>query len=181
MNSQLGIFKNALVISLLLLYSGCSSEELDFDQTLNFESKPIYKVFISDFIPKLDVKIPQIPIGSNTITYNKPIDLFNKSLFKNSLTEIKLNFLITNKINSNFTIEIQLKEGTTVFDTFTVNVPAYNGVDFEQNSLKLYPEAQIPSLIKIDSVTIKVTCDNITASSNQSITMSTRLTAYIKP
>ncbi len=181
MNIQLVKYKSALVISLLLLCFGCAPEDLDFDQTSDFETKPVYKVYLSDFIPEINVTIPQISTGGNSITYNQTIDVFNKSLFDNTVTKAELNFLITNKINSKFTLEIQLKEGPNVFDAFTINVPAHTGVDFNQNFIKTYPEVQINSLKKVDTVIIKVICDNITASTSQSIKISTRLTAYIKP
>lgn len=181
MNSQVIKFKLALVLSLLLLSSGCSPEDLDFDQTSNLESKPIYKVFISDFIPKIDLKLPQIPIGGNSITYIEPITVFNNSLFNNSFTEIELNFSIANKINSKFTIEVQLNQGTIEFDKIRIAVPAHSGVDFILNSPTSYTDQEIIQLKKVDNIIVKITCENLSASVSESITMNTRLTAYIKP
>ncbi len=181
MNIQLVKYKSGLIISCLLFCFGCSSEDMDFDQTSNFKTTPIYKVYLSDFIPKLVVSIPQIPTGGNSKYFPQTIDVFNTTLFDNTVTKAELNFFISNSINSKFTLEIQLNEGLVVFDSFTIEVPAHTGIDFDQNFIRLYLEEQIPSLKKVDLITVKVICEDLNALNSQSITISTRLTAYIKP
>lgn len=183
MNIRIVKYKSALVISLLLLCFGCAPEDLDFDQAANFKTTPEYKVYLSDFIPKLDVRIPQIPTGGNSITFNQTIDVFNKSLFDNTVTKAELNFSITNKINSNFTIEIQLNQGTVEFDKISIKVPAaQSGADFVLTpSPIIYPKERITQLKKVDNINVKIICGNMSSSTSEILTMKTLLTVYIEP
>ncbi|MBP6754857.1 MAG: hypothetical protein KA210_01820 [Bacteroidia bacterium] len=182
MNFQQIKYKSVLVIALLILNIGCTSGELDFDQSSNFETKPVYKVYINDFIPKLDVKIPQIPLTGNSITITKTIDVFDTTLFDNTINKAELNFSITNKINSSFTIEIQLNQGTVEFDKISITVPAaQSGADFDLTSPKLYPKEKITQLKKVDNINVKIICGNMSASTSEILTMKTLLTVYIEP
>lgn len=179
MNFQQIIYKSVVVISLLLLNLGCTSGELDFDQTSNFESKPIYKVYFKDFIPAQYFTMLGFTTGNEISLPDQDIK-FDNSIFKYDVETAELNFLISNKINSNFKIEIKLLEGTTVIDNITiVDVPASNS-NFKH--VENYPNRiDIATLKKVNKVSIKVIRYNITASTSELFKMETLLTAYIKP
>lgn len=179
MNFQQIIYKSVVVISLLLLNLGCTSGELDFDQTSNFESKPIYKVYFKDFIPAQYFTMLGFTTGNEISLPDQDIK-FDNSIFKYEVETAELNFLISNKINSNFKIEIKLLEGTTVIDNITiVDVPASNS-NFKH--VEYYPNRiDIATLKKVNKVSIKVIRNNITASTSELFKMETLLTAYIKP
>ncbi len=179
MNFQQIIYKSVVVISLLLLNLGCTSGELDFDQTSNFESKPIYKVYFKDFIPAQYFTMLGFTTGNEISLPDQDIK-FDNSIFKYDVETAELNFLISNKINSNFKIEIKLLEGTTVIDNITiVDVPASNS-NFKH--VEYYPNRiDIATLKKVNKVSIKVIRNNITASTSELFKMETLLTAYIKP
>lgn len=179
MNFQQIIYKSVVVISLLLLNLGCTSGELDFDQTSNFESKPIYKVYFKDFIPAQYFTMLGFTTGNEISLPDQDIK-FDNSIFKYDVETAELNFLISNKINSNFKIEIKLLEGTTVIDNITiVDVPASNS-NFKH--VENYPNRiDIATLKKVNKVSIKVIRYNITASTSELFKMETLLTAFIKP
>ena len=179
MNFQQIMYKSVVVISLLLLNLGCTSGELDFDQTSNFESKPIYKVYFKDFIPAQYFTMLGFTTGNEISLPDQDIK-FDNSIFKYDVETAELNFLISNKINSNFKIEIKLLEGTTVIDNITiVDVPASNS-NFKH--VENYPNRiDIATLKKVNKVSIKVIRNNITASTSELFKMETLLTAYIKP
>lgn len=179
MNFQQIMYKSVVVISLLLLNLGCTSGELDFDQTSNFESKPIYKVYFKDFIPAQYFTMLGFTTGNEISLPDQDIK-FDNSIFKYDVETAELNFLISNKINSNFKIEIKLLEGTTVIDNITiVDVPASNS-NFKH--VENYPNRiDIATLKKVNKVSIKVIRYNITASTSELFKMETLLTAYIKP
>jgi len=179
MNFQQIIYKSVVVISLLLLNLGCTSGELDFDQTSNFESKPIYKVYFKDFIPAQYFTMLGFTTGNEISLPDQDIK-FDNSIFKYDVETAELNFLISNKINSNFKIEIKLLDGTTVIDNITiVDVPASNS-NFKH--VENYPNRiDIATLKKVNKVSIKVIRYNITASTSELFKMETLLTAFIKP
>lgn len=179
MNFQQIIYKSVVVISLLLLNLGCTSGELDFDQTSNFESKPIYKVYFKDFIPAQYFTMLGFTTGNEISLPDQDIK-FDNSIFKYDVETAELNFLISNKINSNFKIEIKLLERTTVIDNITiVDVPASNS-NFKH--VENYPNRiDIATLKKVNKVSIKVIRYNITASTSELFKMETLLTAFIKP
>lgn len=179
MNFQQIMYKSVVVISLLLLNLGCTSGELDFDQTSNFESKPIYKVYFKDFIPAQYFTMLGFTTGNEISLPDQDIK-FDNSIFKYDVETAELNFLISNKINSNFKIEIKLLEGTTVIDNITiVDVPASNS-NFKH--VENYPNRiDIATLKKVNKVSIKVIRYNITASTSELFKMETLLTAFIKP
>lgn len=179
MNFQQIIYKSVVVITLLILSLGCTSGELDFDQTSNFESKPIYKVYFKDFIPAQDFTMSGFTTGNEISLPDQDIK-FDNSIFKYDVETAELTFLISNKINSNFKIEIKLLEGTTVIDNITiVDVPASNS-NFKH--VENYPNRiDIATLKKVNKVSIKVIRNNITASTSELFKMETLLTAYIKP
>lgn len=183
MNFQQIIYKTVVVITLLMLSLGCTSGELDFDQTSNFETKPIYKVYINEFIPTKTFSISQFSTTLNSITEEYPIKTFENSLFENTLSKAELNFIITSKISSQLKIEIELidKNGNEI-DKFDRIVAAYSGVDFDQNIIRTYDtQNQIASLKNIDKVKVIITSNNITVTSTESISINSRLIAYIKP
>lgn len=179
MNFQQIMYKSVVVISLLLLNLGCTSGELDFDQTSNFESKPIYKVYFKDFIPAQYFTMLGFTTGNEISLPDQDIK-FDNSIFKYDVETAELNFLISNKINSNFKIEIKLLDGTTVIDNITiVDVPASNS-NFKH--VENYPNRiDIATLKKVNKVSIKVIRYNITASTSELFKMETLLTAFIKP
>jgi hypothetical protein len=178
MNYQQIIYKSVVIISLLLLNLGCTSGELDFDQTSNFESKPIYKVYFKDFIPVQSFTMLGFTIGNEISLPDQDIK-FDNSIFKYDVETAELNFLISNKINSDFKIEIKLLDGTTVLDNITIDVPASNS-NFKY--VEYYPNRiDIATLKKVNKVSIKVLSYNITASTSELFKMETLLTAYIKP
>jgi hypothetical protein len=183
MNFKQIIYKSVVVISLLLLNLGCTSGELDFDQVNNFETKPIYKVYVNDFIPAKTFTISQFSTTLNSIAEEYPIKTFENSLFENTLSKAELNFIISSKISSQLIIDIELidKNGNEI-DKFNRIVPAYTGVDFFQNIIRTYDtQNQIASLKNIDKVKVIITCNNITVTSTQSFSINSRLIAYIKP
>ena len=178
MNFQQILYKSVVVISLLILNLGCTSGELDFEQANDFKSNPVYKVYFMNFIPEQNFTMIGFTTGNQISLPDQDIK-FDNSIFKNNVKKAELNFLISNKINSNFNIEIKLKEGLTVFDNITIDVPASNS---EFKHVEYYPNRiNIASLKKVNKVSIKVISYNMSASTSQSFNMSMLLTAYIKP
>lgn len=150
-------------LCLLFLFSCLNVDDLDFNQTKDYSSKPSYSFSLTNF--NIPSNLFVAAVGATDIrelSQNSNLGFFENRFIQNNLTKVDFQFAISNGINKKFIVEVVFLDGNGNI------VARLEDLEAEANSpettfLRTISVEENPAIKNIISVTVTIKLENTTA------------------
>lgn len=173
-------FKRIIGVVLLVLSFSCSSD-LDFEQTNQFNIKPVFTTNLAYF--SLDANQFVVNgVEQSEFSYIANVDFFKTGFIRDDLVRTELYFRVKNTINRGYTYDITfLDENNITIYTINMGIPAYNGTEIVVEKTEIFNSSNVNILKNTKSIIFSILLlpgPPLTAASPGRVELSSSITAY---
>lgn len=173
-------FKRIIGVVLLVLSFSCSSD-LDFEQTNQFNIKPVFTTNLAYFLLKANQFVVN-GVEQSTFSYIANVDFFKTGFIRDDLVRTELYFRVKNTINRGYTYDITfLDENNIPIHTINMGIPAYNGTEIVVEKTEIFNSSNVNILKNTKSIIFSILLlpgPPLTAASPGRVELSSSITAY---
>jgi hypothetical protein len=173
-------FKRIIGILLLVLSFSCSSD-LDFEQTDQFNVKPVFTTNLVYFPLEANQFVIN-GVEQSAFSYIANVDFFDKGIIRDDLVRTDLYFRVKNTINRAYTYNITFQDANnTPIHVVNMDIPAYNGTEIVVEKTEIFDSSNIDILKNTKSITFSILMlpgPPLTATSPGRVELSSSITAY---
>lgn len=173
-------FKRIIGILLLVLSISCSSD-LDFEQTNQFNIKPVVTTNLAYF--SLDANQFVVNgVEQSEFSYIANVDFFKTGFIRDDLVRTELYFRVKNTINRAYTYNITFLDANNIpIHAINMEIPAYNGTEIVVEKTEIFNSSNIDILKNTKSIIFSILMlpgPPLNASSPGRVELSSSITAY---